>query len=67
MPKEFTKIIISIKSRNQLPLLMIIKLYYHSLEDKKMNNEYYGEVLFSTDNIKHYLFNFFRKRDEKHE
>lgn len=61
MSKEFSKIIISFKSKKQLPLLMIIKLYYYSLEDKKNGNEYYGEVLFSTDNIKHYLSKIFRR------
>lgn len=59
--KEKTKIIISFKSKNQVPLLMIIKLYYRSLEDKSNDNEYYGDVLFDSDNIKIYILSLFKK------
>lgn len=54
MPKkkgEITKTFISFKSKNQSPLIMIVRLYYESKEDRKNENEYWGEVLFSTDNL----------------
>lgn len=55
------KTIVSFKSKYQLPLIMVIKEYYETKQDKKDNNCYWAEVLFSTDNIKYYLKKIFRK------
>lgn len=59
--KEITKTIVSFKSKYQSPFIMIIKEYYETKKDKKNNNCYWAEVLFSTANIRYYLKNFLKK------
>lgn len=59
--KELTRIIISFRSKYQSPLIMVIKEYYATKQDKKDNNCYWAEVLFSTNNIRYYLKNIIKK------
>ncbi len=54
--KELTRIIISFRSKYQSPLIMVIKEYYATKQDKKDNNCYWAEVLFSTNNIRYWAF-----------
>lgn len=51
MSKEITKTFISFKSKHQMPLIMIYRLYYKTKKDRRKNKEYWGEVLFDSYHI----------------